>query len=244
MKAILQDIIAHTHNLGFLNTVKVTGTSTETSIDSMSDDRKVVLFAKTHVPYSEMEGIFGMPQLNKLKLHLDCPEYKENAKIEIIKASRNGTVIPTTIHFENANGDFKNDYRFMNTEVIQEKLKSVKFKSVRWDVEVVPTLQSVQRFQFQSAANNEHTTFMTKTDGPNLKFIFGDNATHAGEFVFATGISGALRKSLTWPVAQILSILKLADVNTSKMSISDEGALQITLDSGLASYKYIIPAQA
>jgi hypothetical protein len=27
------------------------------------------------------------------------------------------------------------------------------------------------------------------------------------------------------------------------MSLSNEGALQITLDSGLAVYKYIIPAQ-
>jgi hypothetical protein len=27
------------------------------------------------------------------------------------------------------------------------------------------------------------------------------------------------------------------------MSLSNEGALQITLDSGLATYKYIIPAQ-
>lgn len=244
MKAILQDIIAHTHNLGFLNIVKVTGTATETSIDSMSDDRKVVLFGKTHQPHAEMEGTFGMPQLNKLKLHLDCSEYKENAKIEVVKATRNGSVIPTSIHFENSNGDFKNDYRFMSTEVIQEKLKSVKFKSVKWDVEVVPTLQSVQRFQFQSAANSEHTTFMTKTDGSNLKFIFGDAGSHGGEFVFSAGVNGNLRRNLTWPVSQVLSILKLADVNTTKMSISDEGALQITLDSGLAIYKYIIPAQA
>jgi hypothetical protein len=41
----------------------------------------------------------------------------------------------------------------------------------------------------------------------------------------------------------ILSILKIADVNNTKMSISNEGALQLTLDSGLAVYKYIVPAQ-
>jgi hypothetical protein len=42
----------------------------------------------------------------------------------------------------------------------------------------------------------------------------------------------------------VLSILKIADVNNTKMSFSDDGLLQITLDSGLATYKYIIPAQA
>jgi hypothetical protein len=45
-------------------------------------------------------------------------------------------------------------------------------------------------------------------------------------------------------VLPILSILKIADVNNTKMSLSNEGAIQITLDSGLATYKYIIPAQA
>ena len=42
----------------------------------------------------------------------------------------------------------------------------------------------------------------------------------------------------------ILSILKVADANNTTMSFSNEGAMQITLDSGLAVYKYIIPAQA
>jgi hypothetical protein len=41
-----------------------------------------------------------------------------------------------------------------------------------------------------------------------------------------------------------LSILKAADVNNTVMSFSDSGAMQITLDSGLATYKYIVPAQA
>ena len=53
-----------------------------------------------------------------------------------------------------------------------------------------------------------------------------------------------LDRGWTWPILPILSILKIADTNTTKMSLSNEGAIQITLDSGLATYKYIIPAQA
>jgi hypothetical protein len=41
-----------------------------------------------------------------------------------------------------------------------------------------------------------------------------------------------------------MSILKIADANNTLMSFSNDGALQITLDSGIAVYKYIIPAQA
>jgi len=244
MKDILQDIVSHTQNLGFLTTVKVTGTESKTEIFSMAEDRSVIMTAETANPYPDMLGVFGMPQLQKLKYLLDGAEYKEDAKITITSAERNGETIPVGIHFENKDGDFKNDYRFMNQEIINEKMKTFKFKGVKWDVEIEPTVAGVQRFNFQAGANNEHPTFLAKTDADTLKFIFGDASTHGGEFVFAVGVSGKLQRGWTWPVVPVLSILKISDVNNTKMSLSDEGAIQITLDSGLAVYKYIIPAQA
>jgi hypothetical protein len=244
MKDILQDIVSHTQNLGFLTTVKVTGTDKTTTLNSMADDRSVIMEATTAAPYPDMMGVFGMPQLNKLKYLLDGAEYKEDAKISVTTADRNGEQVLVGLHFENKDGDFKNDYRFMNTEVINEKMKTVKFRGVKWDVEIEPTVSAVQRFNFQAGANNEHPTFLAKTDNGNLKFIFGDASTHGGEFVFAMGVDGKLDRGWTWPVLPILSILKIADVNNTKMSLSNEGAIQITLDSGLATYKYIIPAQA
>jgi len=132
----------------------------------------------------------------------------------------------------------------MSTDVINEKMKTVKFRGVKWDVEIEPSVMAVQRFNFQAGANNEHPTFLAKTDNGNLKFIFGDASTHGGEFIFAQGVTGKLDRGWTWPIVPILSILKIADVNTTKMSLSNEGAIQITLNSGLATYKYIIPAQA
>ena len=244
MKDILQDIVSHTQNLGFLTTVKITGTDKGTTINSMADDRSVIMEAETAAPYPDMIGVFGMPQLNKLKYLLDGAEYKDDAKITVTTADRNGETLPVGLHFENKDGDFKNDYRFMLTEVINEKMKTVKFRGVKWDVELEPSVASVQRFNFQAGAHNEHPTFLAKTDNGNLKFIFGDASTHAGEFIFAMGINGKLDRGWTWPVMPILSILKIADVNNTKMSLSNEGAIQITLDSGLATYKYIIPAQA
>jgi hypothetical protein len=244
MKDILQDIVSHTQNLGFLTTVKVTGTDKTTTLNSMADDRSIIMEATTAAPYPDMIGVFGMPQLNKLKYLLDGAEYKEDAKISVTTADRNGEKVLVGLHFENKDGDFKNDYRFMNTEVINEKMKTVKFRGVKWDVEIEPTVSAVQRFNFQAGANNEHPTFLAKTDNGNLKFIFGDASTHGGEFVFAMGVDGKLDRGWTWPVLPILSILKIADVNNTKMSLSNEGAIQITLDSGLATYKYIIPAQA
>lgn len=245
MKDIFQDIVSHTHNLGFLNIVKISSDDELTKIESMADDKSVIMLAEANAPVLEMKGIFGMPQLNKLKYLLDCVEYKENAKIELVHATRNNENVPVGIHFENSSGDFKNDYRFMNTEIINTKLQSVKFKVPKWEVELDPSLPSIQRFSLQAGANTEHITFIARTEGNDLKFIFGDASTHGGEFVFAQNVSGKLDKGWTWPVAPILSILKIADVNNTKVNFSNEvGAMMITLDSGIATYKYIVPAQA
>ena len=244
MKDILQDIVSHTQNLGFLTTVKVTGTEEKTTINSMADDRSVIMEAETTNPYPDMIGVFGMPQLNKLKYLLDGSDYQEDAKISITVSTRNDETLPVGIHFENKDGDFKNDYRFMNQEIINEKMKTVKFRGVKWDVEIEPTVAAIQRFNFQAGANNEHPTFLAQTEGGNLKFIFGDASTHGGEFIFAQNVAGKLDRGWTWPVVPVMSILKIANGNNAKMSLSNEGAIQITLDSGLATYKYIIPAKA
>ena len=126
MKDILQDIVAHTHALGFLSLVKVTNEE-GTQIDSMAEDRSVILSAEAHSAVGEFESTFGMPNLDKLALHLKNPEYQKDAKVEVVKAERNGETVPTHIHFENAAGDFQNDYRFMNKAIIEEKLKTVKY---------------------------------------------------------------------------------------------------------------------
>jgi hypothetical protein len=242
MKDILQDIVAHTHALGFLNIVKVNGDDAQTGIDSMAEDRSVILQATTKAAQVELKGTFGMPNLNKLDIHLKCPEYKDGATIDVVSAERNGATIPVGIHFENATKDFKNDYRFMNAEIINEKLKTVKFKGASWDVEVQPTMAAIQRFKLQATANAEETVFTVMTDNGDLKFKFGDASTHAGEFVFQPGITGQLKNEWAWPVAQVLAVLGLNGDKT--MRISDQGAMQISVDSGLATYDYILPAQS
>lgn len=242
MKDILQDLVAHTHALGFIPLVKITSDNKETLIESMAEDRSVIISAKTKTPVQEFEGVFGMPNLNKLDIHLKCPEYKEKAKISVSVANRNGEDIPTGLHFENEAGDFENDYRFMSTEIINEKLKSVKFKGATWNIEFEPSVTSIQKLKFQANAHSEEPVFQVKTDNGNLIFSFGDASTHAGEFVFEAGVTGKLKQAWAWPVVQVMSILNLAGDKTIK--IADAGAMMITVDSGLAEYDYILPAQS
>lgn len=242
MKDFLQDLVAHTHSLGFLPLIKVTASDKETAVESMAEDRSVILNAKTKEPVEGLEGVFGMPNLNKLDIHLKCPEYKENATIKVVTQQRNGEDVPTGLHFQNNTGDFENDYRFMNQDIIAEKMKTVKFKGAKWDIEFNPTVSSIQKLKFMAMAHTEEQTFQVSTDETSLVFKFGDASTHAGSFTFQRGINGKLRQTWSWPVAQVQSILNLAGDKTIR--IADAGAMQITVDSGIAEYEYILPAQS
>lgn len=242
MRDYLLDLVSHTYDLGCIDAVKITGSDTETTIDGLAEDRSVVVAGKIHGPVPELLGLFGMPNLDKLKILLNLQEYRENAVISVTKQNRNGADIPVGLHFTNTAGDFKNDYRFMTAEVVAEKLKTAKFLGTRWEIEFEPTVASVQRLKMQAQANSDMPTFRVIAEGAGLKFAFGDHSTHAGEFVFDSGVTGKLKKSWSFPVAQVISILNLA--GDRKMRISDDGAMQITVDSGLTKYDYTLPAQS
>jgi len=242
MRDHLLDLVEHTYDLGCIDLVKITGDDKTTVIDGLAEDRSVVVQAAFKQPVAEFEGTFGMPNLSKLKVLLGLEPYKDKAKISINKQERNGSQVPVGLHFENDAGDFKNDYRFMTSEIIEEKLKVVKFKGVEWNIEFEPTIAGVQRLKYQALANAEELTFNAMSDGNDLKLEFGDHSTHAGSFIFQPDVNGKLSRTWSWPVKQFISILDLTGDKT--VHISDQGAAQITVDSGLAVYQYILPAQS
>lgn len=241
MKDHLLDIVQHTHGLGVIDLVKIVGTDNDTILEAIAEDRSVILQAKFKGPVAEFIGTFGIPNLGKLNTILNIPEYKEDAQISVKQQDKEGTSVPVGIHFENKAGDFKNDYRFMSSEIVNDKLKTVKFKGVKWNVDIVPLNANIQRLKFQASANSEENTFIAKTENGDLKFYFGDHSSHAGNFVFHQGVNGTLSKAWAWPIAVVISILNLPGDKTFK--ISDEGAAMITVDSGIAEYNYILPAQ-
>lgn len=242
MRDYLLDLVEHTHDLGCIDLVKITGTAKETVIDGIAEDRSVVVQGRFITPVADFIGTFGMPNLVKLKILLNLQEYRENADITVRRQERNGEQAPVGLHFKNAAGDFKNDYRFMTGEIVAEKLKTAKFRGANWNIEFEPTVAGIQRLKMQAQANAEENTFQTRTEAGDLKFMFGDHSTHAGEFVFHPGVTGELKRAWAWPVKQVISILDLTGDKTVR--ISDDGAAMITVNSGIAEYNYILPAQS
>jgi len=239
MKDNLQDLIQHTFGLGVIELVKVNGTDKQTTISAIAEDKSVVVEGTFAKPQAEFIGTFGMPNLAKLKTILGFDDYDEHA---VINVTRNKDDVPTAIHFETKAGDFVNDYRLMAKSIVEEKVKDVRFKGAKWDVEFEPTVAGIMRLKKQASANSEEIHFTTKTDKNDLKIYFGDPSTHSGNFVFHADVNGTLNKAWQWPVKVFMSIMDLPGNKTVR--ISDQGATEITVDSELAVYRYLLPAQS
>lgn len=242
MRDYLLDLVGHTHDLGCIDLIKITGTDTATEVEGLAQDKSVILKAQFTTPLADFTGVFGMPNLDKLKILLNIAEYRENADITVIQQERNGNSVPVGLNFKNRAGDFRNDYRFMSEAIVTETLKSVRFKGTTWSLEFEPTVAGIQRLKMQAQANSDIPVFEVRTDKGNLCFGFGDHSTHAGEFVFQPAVTGTLKHSWSWPVKQVIAILDL--VGDKVMRITDEGAMQITVNSGIAVYNYFLPAQS
>jgi len=239
MKDNLQDLIQYTHGLGVIELIKVVGTDKQTSISSIAEDKSVIVEGTFKTPSADFIGTFGMPNLGKLKTILGFDDYDEHAKISIT-VNKEGN--KDAIHFETKAGDFVNDYRLMGKAVVEEKVKNVTFKGAKWDVEFEPSTAGIMRLKKQAQANSEENNFTTKTDKGDLKVYFGEPSTHSGNFVFHAGVSGTLNRAWQWPVKVFLAIMDLPGDKTVR--ISDQGAAEITVDSGLAVYCYRLPAQS
>lgn len=242
MKDYLQDLIQHTFGLGDIDLVKVVGTDKETQVFAIAQDKAVLVSGTFKLPLPEFIGTFGMPNLSKLKTILGFDEYDEHAKINVTTTNKDGVDVPAAIHFETKNGDFINDYRLMGKQIVEEKIKGTRFKGATWNVEFEPTVAGIARLKKQASANSEERHFTTKTDNGNIKIYFGEPSTHSGNFVFHVGVTGTLSKPWMWPVKEFQAIMDLP--GDKKVRISDQGITEITVDSGLASYQYLLPAQS
>ncbi|RZD42066.1 MAG: hypothetical protein CXT73_03835 [Methanobacteriota archaeon] len=245
MKDILLDLVDHTAGLGFIENVKVIGTEAETTFEAMDPDRTVILNAKAHNPIPEFVGEFGMGNLGFLNGIVNLDSYKvDESTINVNNRERNGEQVLESLTFEDQYGN-TDQYRFMSKEVVDQQLKTVKFRGVNWNVSFEPTKQSVQELaQIASIYVNIEPTFSVRTENGNVVIGVGtdDGSGHVGKRIFARDVTGELKQHWSWPLHQVLGILKLGMSGACVMNISDQGALQIAIDSGLAMYDYILPA--
>ena len=238
MKDNLKDLVAYTHGIEGIDTVKITGTDTSTIINAAAEDKTVVIIGEFKNPIADFIGTFGMPNLSKLKTILGFDNYDENAKINVTQ-STTAPGTPVGIHFESKDGDFINDYRFMSKALAEEKVRVMKFRGTTWDVSFEPTIAGILRLTKQQQSADD-VNFTLKVEKGDLKMYFGDLGTHSGNCLFHPMVTGTLTNVWKFPVKQFLAIINLA--GDKMIRIADAGALEIVIDSGIAKYTYLLPA--
>jgi hypothetical protein len=243
-KDVIQDVVKMTAGLGFINAVKVTGSDSETLLDAMDTERTVIVKAKLHNAVPDFNGEFGLGNLGFLSGVSALPGYKEeSATVEVVSRERNGVESPDHLLFTDAEGN-TDQYRFMSKEIVDQNLQTVKFKGTEWDVTFEPTKAKVSELQAVAGIyGGIEPNFTVKTIDSNLVVTVGaSDGSFTGKRTLAHNVEGELNEGYAWPLNQVLAILKLGMTGTCLMQISKRGALQISIDTGIGKYDYILPA--
>lgn len=244
---IFRDILKHTYNTGQMELVKLTGTDDGIIIEAMERDRTMVLIGGIPQTIANFEGIVGLSRMQILKGFLSHESFnQDDSKVVIATKQKGEYSIPAELHFSSAVGGIMASYRFMSSEVAEDQIKIPPFKGAVWDIEITPSTPSMKEFtSMYNILSSYEDNFTVKTVGQNLEFYVGSEASSQAKIVFARNITGRLDHAWAWPLSQVMSLLKLYETSKSfEMAFSSQGALKITVNSGMGIYEYILPARA
>jgi hypothetical protein len=244
IKDSFKDILGHTHGLSFITDVKLTGEADKTRIEAIAENKTVVLMGETKEPIADLtDHVVGLHRMSVLSGYISGPMFDtDEAEISIVEQTRGDKTQPTEIKFDSKKGH-KAFYRFMGEEAASQ-IEMPKFKGVEWNVAFQPTLENLKELSYFAGilGSYEPSFEVHMTDG-NLEFHIGTGASDRTVLPIASGLEGNLNTAHHYPLAQVLSILKLSDSEQCVIQFSDVGCMQITLDSGLGIYDYILPAR-
>ena len=245
IKDTLKDVLKHTHNLGIFEMVKITGTATETAIETVDADKTVIFKGKTVNPVPDfVDATVGLSRMNVLDGYLKYPDFDDvDATVQVIKQNRNGVDTPTEVEFISQH---KTDahYRFMLADVVNQQLKEIKFKGAEFDVNIVPSAKNLKDLgYFNGVLSQFESTFSPRTEDGTLYFYIGDAGGDRTKIQVAEAVEGEMTHEFHWPLDIVLRILRLGDNANCVLSINQKGLLQIIVDSGIGTYTYLLPAK-
>lgn len=243
MLSILKDLSSHLGPFSTLENIRVEQTTDGLEIIGMERNHHFFLRAKANINAISVGGVFGMSNFGRLHYLLNNKEYKINSKIDIkIEArGKDNVKVPTLIEFNNEDNDFSNVYRFISSSIPSvKKLTELTYTIPKCNNEFEPSLKSIERFKSMAGAFTSEQIFKFKLENENLIITFGEANTDSGEFVFQSGIKNKVDTVNYWNAESFSTILSLDGKKTLKMST--EGALLISVDSGIINYDFMILA--
>jgi len=239
-----KDIVKHTAGLGFIDMVKIVGTVNDAKIEAIDADKTVVIFGSMYQPIAGIDTTVGLSHIAVLKGYMDFPLFSgDKATTSIVTELRGGATVPTEINFDSGLGH-KSNFRFMSETMVNEQIKVPPFKGATWNLTISPEKRKIAELAyFQGVLGGFEKRFVVTVDKGVLNFNVGDGPTNRTVVPFAENVTGTMKHQWSWPLTQVLGILKLSDTASSTvMNFSDMGALKIDIDSGIGKYSYILPA--
>ena len=140
IKDVFKDVLKHTHGLGIFEMVKITGEVDKTTVETVDADKTVIFKGETHNPVPDfVDSTVGLSRMGVLQGYLQYPGFDdEDATVQVVTQERNGDEVPVEVSFVSKEGNDAN-YRFMLADVINQQLKSIKFKGAEFEVNIVPS---------------------------------------------------------------------------------------------------------
>lgn len=239
-----KDIVKHTSSLGWIDMVKIIGTGADAKIEAIDADKTVVIYGNMYQPVTGIDTTVGLSRIAILKGYIDFPLFSsDKATVEVVKETRGTVDTPTEIKFDSGSGHTAN-YRFMSEAMVNEQIKVPPFKGATWNITISPEKKKIAELAyFQGVLGGFEKRFVVSVNKGTLNFSVGSGPTDRTIVPFATNVTGDLKHQWSWPLSQVLGILKLSETaSTTLMSVSDMGVLKIDIDSGIGKYSYLIPA--
>lgn len=243
IKDTLKDVLKHTHSLGIFEMVKISGTTAETSVETVDADKTVIFKGKTVNPVADFaDSTVGLSRMSVLDGFLKFFD-DEGDTVKVTTQTRNGEDVPTEVDFADVNGTDA-QYRFMLADVVNAQLKEIKFKGAEYDINIVPTQKNLKDLAyFNGVLSTFESTFSPRTEDGKLFFYIGDAGGDRTKILVNDAPDGELTHEFRWPLDVVLKILRLGDSANVVMSINAKGLLQIVVHSGLGEYTYLLPAK-
>lgn len=245
IKDTLKDVLKHTHSLGIFEMVKISGTATETSVETVDADKTVIFKGNTVAPVADfIDSTVGLSRMSVLDGYIKYPGFEDaDATVKVIRQSRNGVDVPTEVEFVDTNGTDAH-YRFMLADVVNAQLKEIKFKGAEFDINIVPTQKNLKDLAyFNGVLSTFESTFSPRTEDGKLYFYIGDAGGDRTKILVNAAPGGDIEHEFKWPLDVVLKILRLGDSGNILLSINAKGLLQIKVNSGIGEYTYLLPAK-
>ncbi len=244
IRDFMQDVLRHTHGLGMFEMVKIDGAMDLTEIQTMDQNKTVIVKGRTHNPQADLvDSTIGLSSMNILDGLLKYEGFADaDATVQIETQQRNGEDVPVEIKFQDQSGTDAN-YRFTLADVVNTQLPDIKFKGADNDVTIVPTAKNLKDLSyFTGVLGSLEDSFTPKTENGKLYFYIGGVGSNRTKILISEIPGGEITNDLSWNLSTVLKILRLGDNANITLGINNKGLIKIVVDSGMCEYTYLLPA--